>query len=196
MADGIDFPPRQVPFPDLDYGGMEMGGAPHSSQINGHPYDLIDDVPVTSFNPPLTDSHARGGATHYSGPRVKGGYPEIDRGFYYTVDNSEVITQSFWGVNSDYYFQTLVKSTEVSIWGYADEGNYNFKVLVDAEKSRLDIWDKPRDNYIIIDTSDFPENSDPESLVVSLREIDICEEDGNGNPKKMLVLCSQPYTTT
>ena len=193
MADGMDFPPRQVPFPDLDYGGMETGGAPHSSMVNGFPYDLIDDIPVTQWNPPTTDSRARGGAVHYAGGRPgRGSYPpSIDRGFYYTVDGSEVITQSFWGQNSDYYFQTTVKSTEASIWGYADQGKYNFKAIADNDKSSLSLWDEQKSNYIILSTEDFPDS--PDSIVVKIRELESCEKDSSGNPKKVLVLCSEPY---
>ena len=196
MADGIDFPPRQLPFPDLDYGGMDTGGAPHGSTCNGWPYDLIDDVEVSPWNPPTTN-RARGGSVHYAGsrPGAGGSPPDIDRGFYYTTDATEVITQAFWGQNSDYYFQTLVKSTEASIWAYADQGKYNFKVLADNQKARLDLWDDTKKNYVIVSTQDFPANSNPAQLTVQLREIDICEKDANGNSKKILVLCSEPYTT-
>jgi hypothetical protein len=134
---------------------------------------------------------------HYEGsrPGAGGAPPDIDRGFYYTTDHKEVITQAFWGKNSDYYFQSLVKSNEASIWAYADKGKYNFKVLADNDKARLDLWDDTKQNYVIVSTKDFPDNSTPAQLTVQLREVDTCETDSNGNPKKMLVLCSQTYTT-
>lgn len=142
MDGDISYLPYQPPFSDLEHAQVGGGGGATSSNfVNGHPYDLIDEVPVTSFKPVSTNSHAKGGAVHYDGARVPGGYPSIDRAYYYKVDGSRVITQSYWGSNIDVYFQTEVKSNEASIWGYGPSGNYNFKQLVDASKAEYKIWD-------------------------------------------------------
>lgn len=200
MSDNLEFlPPHQFsPLEDLGMLGG-AGGGQIFTQGSGQPYDLIDDLPVSSGH---TTTKARGGAVHFDNPPQTStgtrSYPALDRAFFFTVDDNEVITQSFWGTpdsSPPYYFQTLVKSTEASIWGYADDGVCNFKALVDDDKSYLKLWkdDSPY-KTIDINTDDFPSGTtDPSDLVVKLREIEICEKDDDGNPKKMLVLCSEPY---
>lgn len=144
----LQFPPPQIPFPPLDSQGI--AGTPGSTNFaNGHPYDLIDDVLVVDWKT-METQYARGGATHYSGPRQEGSYPDIDRGFYYTVDGDKVITQSFWGVNSDYYFQTLVKSNEASIWGYGAQGAYNFTQKVTSSEVKYQLWSDGGDYYSLL----------------------------------------------
>ena len=196
MDGDITYLPYQPPFADLDHAQAGDGGGPGSSNfVNGYPYDLIDEVPVSTFKP-VTTSLAKGGAVHYDGGRTRGSYPSIDRAYYYRVDGTEVITQSYWGSNIDVYFQTLVKSNEASIWGYGPNGKCNFKAKVEADKSFLTLWeDGSPYKTIDINTEHFPSGTTPSDLVVKLREIEICEVDSNGDPKKMLVLCSEPYTS-
>jgi hypothetical protein len=199
MADDvIGFPPNQVPFGEMDYGGMLTGGAPSGNTSNGYPYDLIDDLPVSSFEPPTSDEYARGGAVHYSGGRGSygSGYPTRDRGFYYWVKDDGVLTESFWGDESDpdVYFRTSVKADRALIWAYADDGDKQFLVRADNTEAFVQLVDYASPNrYVTIATVDFPTGTIPDTLEVKLREIEICETDASGNPKKILVLCSQPY---
>jgi hypothetical protein len=149
MSDVIGFPPPMV-FRDLDQGGVLTGGGPSSNSSNGYPYDLIDEVPVSSYAP-ITTALAKGGAVHYTNRGSMGDtYPTIDRGYFYKVDDDEVITQSFWGQNSDYYFQSQVKSNEVSIWGYADSGAYNFKQKAESSQVQYELWNNNGDYYSIL----------------------------------------------
>ena len=201
MADGIDFPPRQVPFPDLDYGGMETGGPPHGSQVNGWPYDLIDDLRVTSWNPPTADFAARGGAVHYAGPRPgKGSYPpNIDRGILYRCQDERAQIETFWATSGGTRLQCVdatADDEQARLWVYADTNKVYFDLKIHkSDGAKLYIVDDVMKCSIKIDTNDFPTNSDPAELTVSLREMEICEKDDQGNAKKILVLCSQPYTT-
>lgn len=155
MDGDITYLPYQPPFADLEHAQARDGGTPGSSNfVNGYPYDLIDEVPVSSFKP-VTTSLAKGGAVHYNGVRTRGSYPTIDRAYYYRVDNSEVITQSYWGANIDVYFQTLVKSNEASIWGYGPNGNANFTAKVDRDHAILKAWNS--NTWININTKDLPD---------------------------------------
>jgi hypothetical protein len=145
MEGDITFPPYQPPFADLEHAQAGDGGGPKASNfVNGYPYDLIDDVPVSGWKP-VTTSSAKGGAVYYSGARFPGSYPTIDRAYYYRVDSAEVITQSFWGQSIDVYFQTLVKSTESSIWGYASDHNY--KIKADATQVKYELWNDNGDYF-------------------------------------------------
>lgn len=196
--DDLEFLPPYK-FSELEhrrYGPEGSGGI--FPQGSGQPYDLIEDLPISSGH---ETTRARGGAVHFDNPpRTSSGsrsYPALDRAFFFTVNNTQVITQSFWGTPENsppYYFQTLVKSDEVSIWAYANTGEKNFKVIADDNKASIEAWDdaSPK-KWIIINTEDFPTGTNPDELLVKLREMEICEKDANGNPKKILVLCSQPY---
>lgn len=202
MTGDLEFlPPHR--FSPLE--GVEMltgGDGQVFTQGSGQPYDLIDDLPTEGSGSRVT-TRARGGAVHFDNPPQTStgsrSYPQLDRAFFFTVDDTQVITQAFWGTPENappYYFQTLVKDDEVSIWAYADTGQKNFKVIANDNKASIEAWDdaSPK-KWIIINTEDFPSGTDPDELLVKLREIDTCEKDSNGNPLKMLVLCSQTYTT-
>jgi len=145
MDGDIYFPPYQPPFPELEHAQAGDGGGPGASNfVNGYPYDLIDDVQVSDWKP-VTTSSAKGGAVYYGGARTVGSYPTIDRAYYYKVDGTEVLTQSFWGQNFDVYFQTLVKSTEASIWGYVLDHNY--KIKADATQIKYELWNDSGDYF-------------------------------------------------
>ena len=181
MEGDISFLPYQPPFAELDHAQAGSGSPSSSNFVSGYPYDLIDDIPVTSFKPVSTDSYARGGAVHYSGARSPGSYPTIDRAYYYKVDSAQVITQSHWGENYDVYFQTTVKSNEASVWGYnyAGEG-YEFKFLASTSKASLEAYGGEK--HIIISTEDLTEDQP----FAKFREV------VDGEMQKRLFLCTEP----
>jgi hypothetical protein len=198
-----DLPPFPPPmrFGDFDDPSPLSATPPHGGMVNGYPYDLIDNMPLEAIDPPTT-SFAMGGAVHYSGGR--GGpstsYPLRDRGYYYKVNETECLSEVYWGneTSPEYYVTIRVKQDKAHLWGYGENGTINFQGLAqDGEGASLEVWDtsdSANAKYVKIKTDDFPANPS-EPLFVKLREIEICEKDDNGNPYKILVLCSQKYST-
>lgn len=221
MADLPPFPPSQVPFGELDYGDGAFSQTPPFSAIRtAEPYDLVEDLPGYRHNRlGWQTTRARGGACHYASEiatTLEATVPPIDRAFYFKVDDEEVGLYGFWGpeLNPGYsfvvrtksteskmtlfdqnqstiYIEALVRSGNSSIWGYTQDQSLNYKLLADNNKAALYAWNADDSNYITISTEHFPQD---QSLVVQLREMDTCEKDAQGNPLKILVLCSQPYS--
>jgi hypothetical protein len=160
----------------------------------GDPYDLL--AKITYSNPadpssPSTDAQI-GAIRHSDG--------DYDRGALSKVDDTSAKMQVWDGpsASSERYVGMAVTDTKSKLWGYGEEGDINFQALAqDGEGASLEVWDtsdSANAKYVKIKTDDFPANPS-EPLFVKLREIEICEKDDNGNPYKILVLCSQKYST-
>jgi len=176
------FPPSQVPFPELDFGGGLPQAPTFSATRTAQPYDLVEDLPGYQHDElGWQTQRARGGAVHYSEQMqwtLRAEVPTIDRAFYFTVDEREVGLWGFWGdennpewsfvvrtksteskmtlfdQGSSVYYEVLVNSDVSSQWGYVDNASTNYKAIAEGGESKLMVWGSDTYNALEQDGSE------------------------------------------
>ena len=195
--------PADTSEPSTD---AEIGAIRHSSEGD---YDrgALSKVDDTSAKMQVWDGPSAS-SERYVGMEVTDtkahlwGYGDNGRNnFQALAEDGEGASLEVWGTSdsgNERYAGMEVTDTKAHLWGYGDNGRTNFQALAeDGEGASLEVWDTSDSGnakYVKIKTDDFPANPSV-PLFVKLREMEICEKDGNGNPYKILVLCSQKYST-